>query len=398
MENAELSIELFQGDPGANNNVTGPKGEKGNLAPQGDPGPHGLQGEQGDAGLDGAAGRRGPPGIKGEQGDLGETGYSGEIGLPGPQGEPGNPGEKGLAGPPGQRGIPGMDGRDAYGPEGSKGAKGESGFIGYPGPEGEEGDQGLPGDEGPKGIRGRRGNSGTPGSLGDPGDRGPPGPLGAKGPVGTILMEVSNRLTPNSCSSDTCPAYPTEVVFALDMSDDVTPAAFERMRNIVMLLLKTIKISESNCPTGARVSVVSFNTNMHYLIRFSEFQKTNLLLQAVQRIPLERSSGKRNIGAAMRFVARNVFKRVRQGILTRKVALFFANGPSQDDVAISTAVLELSALDITPVVIAFSEVPNVRRAFSIDDMRRFQLFVWKSQQDENLEGITYCTLCFGKTF
>lgn len=132
-----------------------------------------------------------------------------------------------------------------------------------------------------------------------------------------------------------------------------------------MLLLKTVKISESNCPTGARVSVVSFNTNMHYLIRFSEFQKTNLLLQAVQRIPLEKSSGKRNIGAAMRFVARNAFKRVRQGVLTRKVALFLANGPSQDDVAISTAVLELSALDITSVVIAFSEVPNVRRAFSV---------------------------------
>ncbi|XP_023775084.1 collagen alpha-6(VI) chain isoform X1 [Cyanistes caeruleus] len=441
-ERGESGLRGDHGDPGANNNVSGPKGEKGSLAPQGDPGPCGLQGEQGYAGLDGAAGRRGPPGIKGEKGHLGETGYTGETGLPGPQGprgpqgikgppgpqgmpgplgslgtpgspgsvgklgargakgEPGDPGEKGLAGPPGQRGIPGMDGRDAYGPEGSKGAKGESGFIGHPGPEGEEGDQGIPGGEGPKGIRGRRGNTGAPGSLGDPGDQGPSGPMGAKGPVGTILMEpceLVNFTRKNCpCSSETCPAYPTEVVFALDMSDDVTPAAFERMRNIVMLLLKTIKISESNCPTGARVSVISFNTNMHYLIRFSEFQKNNLLLQAVQRIPLERSSGKRNIGAAMRFVARNVFKRVRQGILTRKVALFFANGPSQDDVAISTAVLELSALDITPVVIAFSEVPNVRRAFSIDDTRRFQLFVWESQQDENLEGITYCTLCFDK--
>lgn len=166
-------------------------------------------------------------------------------------------------------------------------------------------------------------------------------------------------------NADTCPVYPTEVVFALDMSEGVTPAAFERMRNIVMSLLKAIKISESNCPTGARVSIVSFNTNTRYLIRFSEFQKHNLLLQAVQSIPLERSTGKRNIGAAMRFVARNVFKRVRQGILTRKVAVFFANGPSQEDVVISTAVLELSAWDITPVVIAFTELPNVRRAFSV---------------------------------
>ncbi|KAM6142961.1 LOW QUALITY PROTEIN: collagen alpha-6(VI) chain [Phoenicopterus ruber ruber] len=437
-ERGESGLRGDHGDPGTSNNVPGPKGEKGNPAWQGDPGPQGLQGEQGDAGPDGAVGRRGSPGIKGEQGDLGEAGYPGDSGLPGPQGlrglqgirgppgpqgmpgplgslgapgspgsvgklgargakgEPGDPGEKGPVGPAGRRGMPGMDGRDAFGPEGSKGAKGESGFIGYPGPKGEDGDPGIPGAEGPKGVRGRRGNAGTPGSLGDPGDQGPSGPMGAKGPMGTILMEPCELVNFTRKNCHTCPVYPTELVFAFDMSEDVMPAAFERMRNIVMLLLKTVKISESNCPTGARVSVVSFNINTRYLIRFSEFQKSNLLLQAVQRIPLERSTGKRNIGAAMRFVARNVFKRVRQGILTRKVALFFANGPSQDDVAISTAVLELSALDITPVVIAFSEVPNVRRAFSIDDTRRFQLFVWERQQDESLESVTYCTLCFDK--
>ncbi|XP_058687052.1 collagen alpha-6(VI) chain [Poecile atricapillus] len=356
---------LFQGEQGH-------LGETGYTGETGLPGPQGPRGQQG---MRGPPGPQGMPGPLGSLGTPGSPGSVGKLGARGAKGEPGDPGEKGLAGPPGQRGIPGMDGRDAYGPEGSKGAKGESGFIGYPGPEG---------------------NSGTPGSLGDPGDQGPSGPMGAKGPVGSILMEPCELVNFTRKNCHICPAYPTEVVFALDMSDDVTPAAFERMRSIIMLLLKTIKISESNCPTGARVSVISFNTNMHYLIRFSEFQKNNLLLQAVQRIPLERSSGKRNIGAAMRFVARNVFKRVRQGILTRKVALFFANGPSQDDVAISTAVLELSALDITPVVIAFSEVPNVRRAFSIDDTRRFQLFVWESQQDENLEGITYCTLCFDK--
>ncbi|PKU36383.1 collagen alpha-4 chain-like [Limosa lapponica baueri] len=395
-ERGKPGLRGDRGDPGTSNNIPGPKGEKGNLARQG------------------AAGRRGPPGVKGEQGDLGEAGYPGDSGLPGPQGprgpqgirgppgpqgmpgplaslgtpgspgsvgklgargakgEPGDPGEKGPVGPAGPRGVPGMDGRDAYGPEGSKGAKGE------------DGDPGIPGAEGPKGVRGRRGNAGTPGPLGDPGDQGPSGPM---------PCELVN-FTRKNCH--TCPVYPTEVVFAFDMSADVTPPAFERMRNIVMLLLKTIKISESNCPTGARVSVVSFNTNTRYLIRFSEFQKSDLLLQAVQRIPLGRSTGKRNIGAAMRFVSRNVFKRVRQGILTRKVALFFANGPSQDGVAINTAVLELSALDITPVVIAFSEVPNVRRAFLIDDTSRFQLFVWERQQDESLKSITDCTLCFDK--
>uniref|UniRef100_A0A8B9DX88 Collagen alpha-6(VI) chain n=1 Tax=Anser cygnoides TaxID=8845 RepID=A0A8B9DX88_ANSCY len=443
-ERGEPGLRGDHGDPGINNNVPGPKGEKGNSAWQGDPGPHGLQGEQGHDGPNGAEGRRGPPGVKGGQGDLGEAGYPGDPGFKGPQGpkglqgirgppgpqgmlgppaspgppglpgsvgklgargakgEPGDPGEKGPLGPTGQRGVRGMDGRDVHGPEGSKGAKGQPGFIGYPGPEGEDGDPGIPGAKGPKGVRGRRGNAGIPGSLGDPGDKGPSGPMGAKGPRGTILMEpceLVNFTRKNCpCSSDTgtCPAYPTEVVFAFDMSEDVTPSAFERMRNIVMLLLKTIKISESNCPTGARVSIVSFNANTRYLIRFSEFQKSNLLLQAVQRIPLERSTGKRNIGAAMRFVARNVFKRVRQGILTRKVAIFFANGPSQDDMVINTAVLELSALDITPVIIAFSEVPNVKRAFSSDNTGRFQLFVWERQLDESLDSIIYCTLCFDK--
>ncbi|NXC46075.1 CO6A6 protein, partial [Penelope pileata] len=443
-ERGEPGLRGDHGDPGIDNNVAGPKGEKGNSAWQGDPGPRGIQGEQGRAGPDGAEGRRGPPGIKGEQGDLGEVGYQGGPGRPGPQGprgpqgirgppgpqgmpgppaslgppglrgsdgklgakgamgEPGDPGEKGPVGPPGQRGRPGVDGRDIYGPKGSKGAKGESGIIGYPGPEGEDGDPGVPGAKGPKGVRGRRGNAGAPGSPGDPGDRGPSGPMGAKGPRGTISMEpcalvnFTRKNCPCSSDTDACPVYPTEVVFALDMSEGVTPAAFERMRNIVMSLLKTMKISKSNCPTGARVSIISYNTNTHYLIRFSEFQNRNLLLQAVQRIPLERSTGKRSIGAAMRFVARNVFKRIRQGILTRKVAVFFASGPSQEDVVINTAVLELSALDINPVVIAFSDLPNVKRAFSIDDTRRFKLFVWERQKDESLESVTYCTLCFDK--
>uniref|UniRef100_A0A8C5F2M9 VWFA domain-containing protein n=1 Tax=Gopherus evgoodei TaxID=1825980 RepID=A0A8C5F2M9_9SAUR len=221
--------------------------------------------------------------------------------------------------------------------------------------------------------------SGEPGDPGEMGLLGPPGPRGM--PV--TLCSVSSldcrnydniglwipfhivRLFQGTAK---CPVYPTELVFALDMSEDVTLAAFERMRDIVMSLLRVIKLSESNCPTGARVSIVSYNTNTRYLIRFSEFQRNNLLLEAVQRIPLERSSGRRNIGAAMRFIARNVFKRVRQGVLVRKVAIFFTSGPSQDATSINTAVLEFSALDITPVVIAFSEVPNIRRAFSVSQL------------------------------
>uniref|UniRef100_A0A452IQ66 VWFA domain-containing protein n=1 Tax=Gopherus agassizii TaxID=38772 RepID=A0A452IQ66_9SAUR len=238
------------------------------------------------------------------------------------------------------------------------------------------------------GERGQMGFNGTQGEGGCPGIRGPkasvrsilcPPPFiftfhipilhleagAAPGNYDNIGLWIPFHIVRLFQGTAKCPVYPTELVFALDMSEDVTLAAFERMRDIVMSLLRVIKLSESNCPTGARVSIVSYNTNTRYLIRFSEFQRNNLLLEAVQRIPLEKSSGRRNIGAAMRFIARNVFKRVRQGVLVRKVAIFFTSGPSQDATSINTAVLEFSALDITPVVIAFSEVPNVRRAFSV---------------------------------
>ncbi|KAG8139284.1 hypothetical protein E2320_002070, partial [Naja naja] len=164
-----------------------------------------------------------------------------------------------------------------------------------------------------------------------------------------------------------CPVYPTEVVFALDMSEDVTPVSFERMKGIMKSLLKDLSISRSNCPTGARISVLSYNTNIKYLIRFSDFQRKHLLMEAIQGIPLEKSSGQRNIGRAMRFVARNAFKRHRQGALIRKVAVFLTAGPSEDAASINTAVLEFSALDIIPAVIALRETSNVREAFLTDD-------------------------------
>ncbi|XP_014381510.1 collagen alpha-6(VI) chain-like isoform X1 [Alligator sinensis] len=443
-ERGEPGLRGDHGDSGTDNYIRGHKGEKGKPGQQGEPGTDGVQGGLGPKGSDGERGRRGAQGLQGIQGDLGEEGSpgisgpqgpqgsrgpggisglrgtqgipgcrgnpgppgeSGSIGNPGPRGrkgEPGAPGEKGLLGPPGSRGLPGLDGNDGLGFQGEKGTKGVTGFPGLPGSQGEEGNPGSPGNKGSKGVRGRRGNAGIQGPMGNPGERGPPGPMGTRGPLGIAAVapcELVNFTRENCpCSSDKskCPVYPTEVVFAFDMSEDVTQVAFAKMRHVVLSLLKKIRISESNCPTGARVSIVSYNTNTQYLIRFSEFRNHKLLLEAVQSIPLERSSGRRNIGMAMRFVARNVFKRIRQGVLTRRVAIFFANGPSQDAASINTAVLEFSALDIVPVVIAFNEVPNVRHAFSNDDTGRFQLFVWENQQNEHLERIEYCALCYDK--
>lgn len=155
------------------------------------------------------------------------------------------------------------------------------------------------------------------------------------------------------------------MVFALDMSNDVSQSDFERMRNILLSLLKRMDISESNCPTGARVAVVSYNAKTDYLIRFSDHKWKPALLQAVRTIPLQGSSGSRNLGEAMRFVARHVFKRVRSGLLVRKVAVFFQAGRAGDPDAFSTATLELSALDITSAIVTFTEDHNLPNALLV---------------------------------
>ncbi|KAJ1101693.1 hypothetical protein NDU88_006758 [Pleurodeles waltl] len=443
-ERGEPGLRGDTGDPGINNDIEGPKGQKGNSGRPGEAGRDGIRGETGDKGPDGPRGRRGPPGLKGARGPLGEDGNPGDRGmqgiqgsrgllgprgppglqgLPGRQGSlgpsglsgsPGNPGQKGQkgepgdvgeignVGPEGRRGPPGIDGQDGYGSVGRKGDQGHQGFPGYPGMQGDDGEVGVNGDKGHKGVRGRRGVTGFNGQAGDPGAKGPSGPRGAKGTQGTGAMtpcQLINFTRTNCpcCSGPSkCPVYPTEVVFALDTSQDVTATAFQRMKNIVLSYLEGLNISESNCPSGARVSVMSYGASTKYLIRFSDFKKKSQLLEAVRRIAPERSSAVRNIGGAMKFVARNAFKRVRKGVLMRKVAIFLTNGPSQDDVSINTAVLEMSASEIIPVVIAFADVPNVYKAFEVDSTGRAKVFVWKRTEDQRLGIISDCTLCYDK--
>uniref|UniRef100_H3AU32 Collagen type VI alpha 6 chain n=1 Tax=Latimeria chalumnae TaxID=7897 RepID=H3AU32_LATCH len=439
-ERGDPGLRGDTGEPGTPSDTTGPIGKKGKPGPSGDPGPDGKSGASGDTGKKGSEGRRGRPGpeglrreegppgyegdqgirgaqgnrggrgrvgrpgdqgFKGTQGKVGEPGTKGSIGSPGAKGskgEPGESGDKGERGGFGSRGASGEDGKDKYGRPGKPGKKGDSGFPGFHGPQGDEGDLGSPGDRGPKGVRGKRGVAGLPGQSGDPGERGLPGHMGPKGPNGEAPALPCKLVSyvRDHCRIKQCPVYPTELVIALDMSSDVTPQAFERMKNIVLSLLEDLEISESNCPTGARVAVVSYNANTRYLIRFSDFNKRNLLLKEIENVSLISSSNKRNIGAAMRFVARNLFKRVRQGVLVRKVAVFFTNGQSKRVAPISTAVLEFSALDIIPVVIAFNDVPFIRRAFQTDDTQRFMVIILPSSEDPEpaLQRVKLCTLCY----
>lgn len=162
-----------------------------------------------------------------------------------------------------------------------------------------------------------------------------------------------------------CPAYPTDLVIGMDMSEDVTPQGFERMRSVVLRLLDNMKIAESSCPTGARVALVSYSSFTKYLVRFNDYHRKKQLIDAVNNIALERTSNRRNIGAAMRFVGRNVLKRVRKGVLMRKVAIFLTAGESQDSTSLTTAILEYKALNIKLGVIALRNVPTIRRAFEV---------------------------------
>ncbi|XP_066206901.1 collagen alpha-4(VI) chain-like [Saccopteryx leptura] len=443
-EPGEPGLRGDTGDPGIDSYTQGPKGEKGRHGHQGSSGYDGPQGETGNVGSRGSRGRQGLPGSKGVRGESGERGYQGELGYPGsqgprgrqgppgtsgqkgslgargnpgllgPRGSKGKPGPRGMKGehgvigergPRGQqgpRGQPGFFGPDGYGPPGRKGTKGEPGFPGYPGAKGEDGDQGHRGEKGTKGIRGKRGNAGFPGFVGTPGDQGPPGPWGVKGPKGLAdmmpceIINFTRENCPCSAGVSKCPLFPTEVVFALDMSSDVSELNFERMRDILLSLLMKMEISDSNCPTGARVAVVSYNNKVDYLIRFSDYRGKAALLQAIRKIPLERSSGGRKLGDAMRFVARHVFKRVRSGLLVRKVAVFFQARWARDPDAISTATLELSALDIVPAVITFTVEHNLPDALVMDGTNRFYLFIWETKNQEDMERMARCILCYDK--
>lgn len=162
-----------------------------------------------------------------------------------------------------------------------------------------------------------------------------------------------------------CPVHPTELVFALDQSRDVTEQEFERMKEIVSAFVRGIRVQENSCPVGARVAILSYNSHTRHLIRFSDTYKKNQLLREIEAIPYERSSAGREIGKTMRFISRNVFKRTLSGPHTRRIATFFSSGQSADAQSIATATMEFSALDIIPVVIAFSNVPSIKRAFMV---------------------------------
>ncbi|KAM5313946.1 collagen alpha-5(VI) chain [Glossophaga mutica] len=438
----EYGAKGFPGDPGnpgQNNNIKGPKGSKGEQGrqgrtgqkgtqgspssrgsrgregqrghdgPPGQPGDPGLEGTQGAEGLQGPQGSRGGPGGKGErggqghkgpQGAPGPMGAQGSVGRPGPSGktgEPGLPGDPGPVGPPGQRGEQGDYGIPGSGHMGRKGVKGPRGLPGDMGQKGEIGNPGIPGAPGPKGFRGLRLTAGLRGVKGSRGPHGPPGQRGPKGMAGTPIYSQCDLIQFVRDHSQKCPLYPTDLVFALDQSYGITERRFNEMRNIITSIVSDLNIRENNCPVGARVAVVSYDSGTSYLIRRSDYHSKKQLLQLLSQIKYKSPTAAQDIGDAMRFVARNVFKRTSVGANVRRVAVFFSNGQASSRSSIITATMELSALDISPTVFAFNGRDFLDEAFGFDNTGTFQVIPPPSDgQRESSGRLWSCTLCYDK--
>ncbi|XP_075351548.1 LOW QUALITY PROTEIN: collagen alpha-6(VI) chain-like [Mycteria americana] len=195
-----------------------------------------------------------------------------------------------------------------------------------------------------------------------------------------------------------CPVYPTEMVFALDTSRTLTAETFELMRKIMIAIMSDARIGDSNCPVGARVTVVSYSLVTHHLIHFSELHNKNKLLNALKNISYQRSSSEWDTGGATRFIAKNVFKRTLQGPNVRKkIVVVFSHGPATDASSVNQAVLEMGAVEVVPVITAFENTPPISQAFLMDDSGLFQVLnVHGGQCNEVLQRFQLCTLCYDK--
>ncbi|XP_041806073.1 collagen alpha-3(VI) chain-like isoform X7 [Chelmon rostratus] len=443
-DRGELGIRGDPGTTGRDNNRAGPKGDPGDAGPAGEAGEDGQRGGPGELGRKGADGRRGPPGpagnagrpgadgVAGEPGIGGSRGTSGPIGAPGPRGEdgnpgprgpggqpgpsgekgrrgalgrkgePGDPGPKGVIGPLGPRGEPGEDGRDGFGVIGPKGRKGDEGFPGFPGLKGARGDPGTKGGPGPRGNRGQRGVSGNIGAPGQKGEVGYSGPYGQKGPrgPGVVQCDLVKKIRDNCpcCyGKQECPLYPTELAFALDVSEGNGRPTFNNMRDTVLRLLRDITIAESNCPRGARVALTLYNNEVTTEIRFADAMKKRALLQHIEGLQTLQTKKPRNLETAMSFVAQNTFKRVRSGFLMRKVAIFFVGGQVGQAQALSNAALRLHDAGIATLFLVNRDDRALSRALQVNNTALAQVIVLPNpdspQYNSVIQKVMNCHVC-----
>uniref|UniRef100_A0A8C0LK66 Collagen type VI alpha 3 chain n=1 Tax=Canis lupus dingo TaxID=286419 RepID=A0A8C0LK66_CANLU len=373
----------------------GDRGPIGSIGPKGIPGEDGYRGYPGD---EGGPGERGPPGVNGTQGFQGcpgQRGIKGSRGFPGEKGELGEIGLDGLDGEDGDKGLPGSSGekgnpgrRGDKGPKGVKGERGDVGFRGDPGDSGRDSQQ-----RGPKGETGDIGPMVRHPAIPDP--LGPPGAIGQKGDPGYPGPSLVFGNPPLPTGPLECPVFPTELAFALDTSEGVTQDTFSRMRDVVLKLVGDLTIAESNCPRGARVAVVTYNNEVTTEIRFADSKKKSVLLDKIKNLQVALTSKQQSLETAMSFVARNTFKRVRNGFLMRKVAVFFSNKPTRASPQLREAVLKLSDAGITPLFLTSQEDRQLVNALQINNTAVGHALVLPARRDltDFLKNVLTCHVC-----
>uniref|UniRef100_A0A8D0GWS9 Collagen alpha-3(VI) chain n=1 Tax=Sphenodon punctatus TaxID=8508 RepID=A0A8D0GWS9_SPHPU len=389
----------------------GDRGLPGTIGPKGVPGENGYRGYPGD---EGGPGDRGPPGVNGTQGFQGCPGqrgtkvYGGNIlgsvvkeiptgnqqkvtsGRQSPGGTKGNepqpwtmhavslPGNQeisrrhawrdGARREAEESGGRQSDGGGGGGGRGSGGGGGSTGGgggehgsradpAGGPGPTPPAaGTMRRPGDSSRNGAGG--GTQETGKGNGGEGSRGHGGTPGG-GRVAAIITIFFNA------GPKECPIYPTELVFALDTSSGVDRGIFNRTRQVVLDVVNNLTIAESNCPRGARVAVVTYNSDVTTEIRFADSRKKTNLLQYIKNLQGSLTRKQPSIETAMSFVARNTFKRARSGFLMRKVAVFFSNGQARMSAELSDAMLKLYDAGVVPVFLTRTDDAVLRRVVQI---------------------------------
>lgn len=167
------------------------------------------------------------------------------------------------------------------------------------------------------------------------------------------------------------------------------------MRDVVLRIVDELTIAESNCPRGARVAVVTYNNEVITEIRFADSRKKSVLLDKIKNLQVVLTSKQQSLETAMSFVARNTFKRVRNGFLMRKVAVFFSNKPTRASLQLREAVLKLSDAGITPLFLTSQEDRVLINALQINNTAVGHALVLPARRDlpDFLKNVLTCHVC-----
>lgn len=164
-----------------------------------------------------------------------------------------------------------------------------------------------------------------------------------------------------------CPLYPTELAFALDVSQGLGRPIFNNMRNTVLSIVNHITITESNCPRGARIALTLYNNEVTTEVRFADALRKRALVERIEGLQIPQTRKPRSLETAMSFVAQNTFKRVRSGFLMRKVAIFFVGDQVSQTQPITSAALRLHDAGISTLFLVNREDRALSRAVQVTE-------------------------------